>query len=76
VADGVHRDGYGRQSTDSGSLGVRLLRDLRTVFGDAPALHTETILNELHKIDEAPWGNLRGEPLDARGLAFRSAPTT
>lgn len=51
------------------SLGVRLLGDLRTVFGEVDALHTETILAELHKLDEAPWGDLRGKPMNARTLA-------
>ncbi len=53
------------------SLGVRLLGDLRTVFGEVDALHTETILDALHKLDEAPWSNLRGKPLDPNGLAWR-----
>jgi hypothetical protein len=53
------------------SLGVRLLTDLRTVFGDATTMHTETILDELCKLDEAPWADLRGKPLDPRGLARR-----
>ena len=25
----------------------------------------------LHELDESPWGDLRGKPLDARGLARR-----
>lgn len=59
------------QSTDSGSLGVRLLADLKQVFGDAAHLFTETILDGLHKMPEAPWDDLKGKPLDARGLANR-----
>ncbi len=59
------------RSTDSGSLGVRLLADLRKVFGDAPQMFTETILEQLHKIDDAPWDDLRGKPLDPRGLSNR-----
>jgi len=51
------------------SLGVRLLGDLRTVFADLEALHTETILTGLHELAEAPWADLRGKPLDARRLA-------
>lgn len=57
------------------SLGVRLLADLRTVFGDAEALHTETILERLHNPEDhgldadAPWPDLRGKPLGTRGLA-------
>jgi len=53
------------------SLGVRLLTDLRGIFGDDDRLGTETILERLHDLDEAPWANLRGVPLDARGLAYR-----
>lgn len=53
------------------SLGVQLLADLRTVFGEAESLPTETILKALHSLEESPWGDLRGKPLDARGLAAR-----
>lgn len=56
------------------SLGVRLLSDLKIVFGNEDAMTTEHILSELHKMDEAPWGDLRGKPLDARGLARRLKP--
>jgi hypothetical protein len=58
----------------SPSLGVLLLSDLRNVFGKAEALGTEDILNKLHAIDESPWGDLRGKPLDARGLSNRLRP--
>ena len=34
------------------SLGVRLLNDLREVFGDADQLATETILQRLNELDE------------------------
>jgi hypothetical protein len=56
------------------SLGIRLLSDLRAIFSDDEALSTENILTELHKLDEAPWGDLKGKPLDARGLARRLRP--
>lgn len=56
-------------NADSGSLGVRLLADLRLIFGTGEALHTDDVLSGLHKLDEAPWGSLRGAPLDARGLS-------
>jgi len=61
---GEHRD-------DAESLGVRLLRDVRKVFdGEGKdRLSTSTILEKLRGADEAPWGSLRGEPLDARALA-------
>jgi hypothetical protein len=57
------------------TLGVRLLADLRTIFGEADALHTETILDRLHNADQsglesdAPWADLNGKPLGERGLA-------
>lgn len=53
------------------SLGVKLLTDLREVFGDELALPTETVLSRVCALDESPWQELRGRPLDARGLARR-----
>ena len=62
--------------TESGrrteSLGVLLLRDLRTVFTDHPGttkLSTESILTALHSLEESPWSDLRGKELDPRGLS-------
>jgi|HubBroStandDraft_6_1064221.scaffolds.fasta_scaffold153674_3 hypothetical protein len=51
------------------SLGVRLLADLRAAFADAAFMATGQILSALHMMEEAPWGDLNGKPLDARGLA-------
>lgn len=55
------------------SLGIRLLSDLRTIFKDADALHTATILERLTSGEDldadAPWSDLRGKPLSVRGLA-------
>ena len=60
------------QSSDrTASLGVTLLRDLRTVFAGADKLPTETILERLHEVDESPWADIRGKALDARSLARR-----
>ena len=56
------------------SLGVLLLRDLRTVFNTrrADRLSSESILTDLRGMEESPWAVIRrGEPLDARGLAQR-----
>jgi hypothetical protein len=44
------------------------------VFGDEQQLPTETILTDLHQLEESPWGDLKGKPLDARGLARRLRP--
>ena len=53
------------------SLGIRLLSDLRTIFKDAAEMPTESILRELHALKEAPWNDLKGKPLNDRGLAQR-----
>ena len=55
------------------SLGIRLLADLRSIFGDRDAMLTAEILAALNGMEDAPWGDLRGKPLDARGLARRLA---
>jgi hypothetical protein len=51
------------------SLGIRLLTDLHGVFGDRDQMSTASVLEALIGIEEAPWGDLRGKPLDPRGLA-------
>ena len=53
------------------SLGVRLLADLRSVFDDREHMLTVEILEALNGIEDAPWGDLRGKPLDARSLSRR-----
>lgn len=66
----LHLSTTGR--TTEPSLGVRLLADLRDVWhqlGDHDHAHTDAILDRLQALDEAPWSDLRGRPLDARGLA-------
>jgi hypothetical protein len=61
----------GEEREDAESLGVRLLRDVRGVFDEKSSdrLPTGKLLEALHAMEEAPWGSLRGEALDARGLA-------
>ncbi len=41
------------------------------MFGDDSTLFTTTTLDRLNALDDAPWGNFRGKPLDARGLSRR-----
>jgi hypothetical protein len=57
-------------SDRAGSLGVTLLSDLRNLF-TTDRLATDDILEALHQMEESPWGDLRGKPLDARGLSRR-----
>ena len=54
-----------------GSLGIRLLADLRDLYQTrhADRLPTGAILEALQGMDEAPWADLYGKPLDARRLA-------
>lgn len=56
---------------ERGGLGIRLLEDVRTVFGHADYLGTDELLHALHDLEESPWGDLKGKPLDARGLSWR-----
>lgn len=55
------------------SLGVQLLGDVRRVFAghDSDRLTTEQLVDALVQLEEAPWADLRGKPIDARGLAKR-----
>ena len=52
------------------SLGIRLLTDLHTIF-NAELMATSAILKALHDLPEAPWSDLRGKPINDRGLADR-----
>ncbi|MER5300174.1 DUF3631 domain-containing protein [Streptomyces lasiicapitis] len=55
---------------DKGSLGVRLLTDLRDyVLNGIDRLPTVAVLERLCALDEAPWGDMNGKPLTPRGLA-------
>lgn len=51
------------------SLGVRLLADLRTIFEDRPAMGTEAICKALCSLEEGPWLDMKGKPIDARRLS-------
>jgi hypothetical protein len=56
---------------DDLSTGMRLLADIRDAFDDLNSDHlaTASLLDWLHELDEAPWGDWYGKPLTARGLA-------
>jgi hypothetical protein len=56
------------------SLGIRLLTDIRTVFGDRAVMTTTEILKGPEGIEEATWGEIdRGKRLTAQGLSTRLA---
>ena len=58
------------------SLGLILLADTRTVFNDPAlgypdAMSSKELLEGLYRLKESPWSDLKGKPLDERGLAYR-----
>jgi hypothetical protein len=53
----------------SPSLGIRLLADLKTVFAAQESLSTKEAIDALTGLEEAPWADLKGKPLDARKLS-------
>jgi hypothetical protein len=62
------------------SLGVRLLADLKVIFGTADTMATEELLENLHAGEsagldaDAPWSDLHGKPISARQLASMLKP--
>ncbi|MGV0793557.1 DUF3631 domain-containing protein [Mycolicibacterium sp. XJ1819] len=56
---------------DLDTVGVQLLRDLRTVFGERDFMYTSDILTSLANLPEARWSHfhLSGSPLNDRDLA-------
>lgn len=51
------------------TLGIQLLQDIHVVMQKLDKISTVDLLAALNQMDDAPWGNLRGEPIDARYLA-------
>lgn len=51
------------------SLGVALLADMRRIFEIRDSISTEDIIKALCSLEEAPWSDIRGKPLDPRRLA-------
>ena len=51
------------------SLGVRLLRDVRQVFGNRTAMWSAEVIANLVADEESPWRNLWGKELDQLRLA-------
>ena len=51
------------------SIGVQLLTDLQGIFTGHEVQSSEAILSALHAMDERPWNDLRGKPVDSRWLS-------
>lgn len=56
------------------TVGIRLLTDIRDIFDGRSQISTRDLLEALHEIDDAPWGEWYGKPLTARGLAKLLTP--
>ncbi|WP_405807502.1 DUF3631 domain-containing protein [Streptomyces sp. NBC_00210] len=58
------------RANDKGSIGIRLLTDLRDhVMVGIDRLPTVAVLDRLNAMDDAPWADLNGKPLDNRRLS-------
>jgi uncharacterized protein DUF3631 len=58
-------------SDETVSRGVMLLEHVRDAFGNDAHLATAVLLDRLRDRDESPWQDIRGKPLDGRGLGLR-----
>jgi len=60
-----------QSATDADSLRVRLLRDIKDIFENTGFIRipTPALVDALVDMDVAPWGDLKGKPLDNRFLA-------
>lgn len=63
-----------KSSSEAQSFGMRLLADVRRVFGDRRDMATVDVLEALLALEESSWTDLGGKPLDARRLAKALKP--
>ena len=64
------------ENREDASPGVQLLADIRRVFDQkgVDRLSSKYLVEALNALDDAPWGDLHGKPLDARGLGKKLKP--
>ena len=58
-------------NVEARTSGVELLDHIKEAFGAEPHIATTTLLDHLRIEMSSPWANIRGKPLDSRGLALR-----
>jgi hypothetical protein len=63
-----------RATDESMTAGVELLAHVQEAFGRDLILASVTLIDRLKARDESPWADVRGKPLDERGLAKRLKP--
>lgn len=56
------------------TVGIQLLADVKDVFGDAPYLTTQGLLERLHAVESGQWADWYGKPLTAKELSKLLAP--
>lgn len=66
--------GDGREDESEGVLLLAHIRDIFAERGDPDKITSAQLIRALNGLEEAPWGDLKGRPLDARGLANRLRP--
>lgn len=61
----------GEEKTEEPTMGILLLKHIRETFSETnqTKISTEDLLSRLHKIDESPWTDMNGRPLNSRRLA-------
>jgi hypothetical protein len=61
----------GGSSKEDDSIGVRLLSDIQTVFAhiNKDKMPSTQLTESLCLMEESPWGDLRGKPMDTRAMA-------
>jgi hypothetical protein len=66
----------GRRDEHTETEGTKLLADIREAFegSSSDKMPTETLLLKLQNLPESPWNDVKGKPLDQRGLASRLKP--
>jgi hypothetical protein len=64
----------GSEDEAPASVGMRLLGEIRVVFGEDDHLATAELLKRLHNLEDAPWADWYGAPLTGRALAKLLGP--
>jgi hypothetical protein len=61
----------GAAKDDTVSPGRELLAHIRDAFLEADKIWSSTLCQRLREREESPWADIRGKPLDERGLAVK-----
>ena len=64
----------GAAEDDTMSSGCELLAHIRDAFLNAGKIWSTTLCQRLRDREESPWADIKGKPIDERGLAIRLKP--